>query len=83
MTQKSSDEPVILLDHYDNTASGGTMDTTEVLAEILEQGLKCLSHGIYDPEAVTEMIAAGEGAKVTVTLGAKFHIDAIQSRANL
>src|SRR5262249_37033250 len=27
--------PVILLDHYDNTASGGTMDTTDVLREIL------------------------------------------------
>jgi microcystin degradation protein MlrC len=76
--QKSGNGPVILLDHHDNTASGGTMDTTEVLAEILEQGLEDVAaYGIYDPEAVTEMIAAGEGAKVTVTLGAKFHIDAI------
>ncbi len=30
----------ILLDHYDNTASGGTMDTTEVLAEILRAGAR-------------------------------------------
>ena len=31
--------PVVLLDHYDNTGSGGTMDTTAVLAEMLRQGL--------------------------------------------
>ena len=37
-TSEDGDGPVILLDHYDNTASGGTMDTTEVLAEILRQG---------------------------------------------
>jgi hypothetical protein len=30
--------PVVLLDHYDNTASGGTMDTTEVLAAVLQAG---------------------------------------------
>jgi microcystin degradation protein MlrC len=34
-----ADGPVVLLDHYDNCASGGTMDTTAVLAEILRQGL--------------------------------------------
>ncbi len=70
--------PVILLDHYDNTAAGGTMDTTEVLAEILNQGLEdAAAFGIYDPEAVQQMVEAGVGADVTVTLGAKFHIDAI------
>ena len=28
--------PVMLLDHYDNCASGGTMDTTTVLEAMLE-----------------------------------------------
>ena len=47
---------MLLLDHYDNTASGGTMDTTEVLAEILQQGLEDVAvFGIYDPAAVTAM----------------------------
>ncbi len=47
------DGPVILLDHYDNTASGGTMDTTDVLAEILRQGLEDVAvFGIFDPAAV-------------------------------
>ncbi|MEX0943440.1 MAG: M81 family metallopeptidase [Pseudomonadales bacterium] len=70
--------PVILLDHYDNTASGGTMDTTEVLREILNQGLDDVAvFGIFDPQAVDEMIAAGVGETVTVSLGGKFHMDAL------
>ncbi len=77
------DGPVILLDHYDNTASGGTMDTTEVLREILQQGLDDVAaFGIFDPAAVERMIAAGIGAGVTLTLGGNFHMDAlaVQSR---
>ena len=74
--------PVILLDHYDNTASGGSMDTTEVLREIIDQGLEDVAaFGIFDPEAVDEMIAAGVGAEVTVSLGAKFHLDALQQQS--
>ena len=70
--------PVILLDHYDNTASGGTMDTTEVLSEILAQGIEDVAaFGIYDPEAVATMVAAGVGNEITVTLGAKFHMNAL------
>ncbi len=58
------DGPVILLDHYDNTASGGTMDTTEVLAEILRQGLEDVAvFGIFDPDAVQEMVRAGVGGE--------------------
>ena len=42
--------PIFLLDHYDNCASGGTMDTTAVLAEILRQDLDDVAFfGIYDP----------------------------------
>lgn len=64
--------PVFLLDHYDNCASGGTMDTTEVLAEILRQGLEdVVFFGIYDPEAVARCIAAGVGAEITLDVGAK------------
>ncbi len=64
--------PIVLLDHYDNTASGGTMDTTEVLAEILRQGLDDVAvFGIFDPEAVQEMVRAGVGAKITISLGGK------------
>ena len=45
--------PIVLLDHYDNCASGGTMDTTAVLAAIIRQGLEDVAvFAIYDPEAV-------------------------------
>ncbi len=64
--------PVVLLDHYDNCASGGTMDTTEVLAEILRQGLEDVAFfGICDPDAVAACQRAGIGAEVTLELGGK------------
>lgn len=74
--QRQSDElkqgPVVLLDHYDNTASGGTMDTTAVLAEVLRQGLKDVAFfALYDPQAVREAMAAGVGAKVRLQVGGK------------
>lgn len=70
--------PVLLLDHYDNTASGGTMDTTEVLAEILDQGLEDVAvFGFYDPQAVAAMEAAGVGAEVTLSLGGKLPMPAL------
>jgi microcystin degradation protein MlrC len=70
--QQAGDGPVILLDHYDNTASGGTMDTTEVLAEILAQDLDDVAaFGIYDPDAVAAMIAAGVGAHIEIEVGGK------------
>ena len=67
-----TDGPVILLDHFDNAASVGTMDTTVVLAGILSQGLENVAaFAIHDPDAVQQMIAAGEGASVTLSLGGK------------
>lgn len=70
--------PVVLLDHYDNSASGGTMDTTLVLAEVLRQGLENVAFfAIYDPEAVRQAIAAGQGATVTLSLGGKMAMPAI------
>ncbi|MDB4069174.1 M81 family metallopeptidase [Pseudomonadales bacterium] len=78
----SGEGPVILLDHYDNTASGGTMDTTEVLREILRQGLEDVAvFAIYDPIAVAELIAVGVGQDATVNLGARFHLDALAQQS--
>jgi microcystin degradation protein MlrC len=71
--------PVVLLDHYDNAASGGTMDTTAVLKGILDAGLEDVAaFAIHDPAAVKEMIAAGVGAEITVTLGGKIDMPSIQ-----
>ena len=53
--------PVVLLDHYDNCASGGTMDTTDTLREIIRQDLDdVVFFGIYDPDAVR---AGGRGRR--------------------
>jgi microcystin degradation protein MlrC len=76
------DGPVVLLDHYDNTASGGTMDTTEVLAAILAAGLTDVAvFGFYDPDVVEQMAEAGVGAEVTVELGGKLPMPALQAQS--
>src|SRR5699024_5084959 len=70
--------PVVMLDHYDNSASGGTMDTTAVLAEVLRQGLdNAVFYAIYDPESVQQAIAAGVGQQVTLNLGGKSPMPAL------
>jgi microcystin degradation protein MlrC len=70
--------PVMLLDHYDNCASGGTMDTTAVLAAILEARLEDVAaFAIYDPAAVGQMKEAGLGASVTLSLGGKTEMPAL------
>lgn len=54
------------------------MDTTEVLAEILSQGLEDVAvFGIYDPEAVRAMADAGVGAWITISLGGKLSMPAL------
>ena len=46
------------------------MDTTNVLAEVLAQGLEDLAFcGIYDPDAVKVMCDAGVGNEVSLSLG--------------
>jgi microcystin degradation protein MlrC len=77
-TADDEDKPVILLDHYDNTASGGTMDTTTVLSAVLEAGLDdVVFYGIFDPAAVETMAKAGVGATVSLSLGGKMDMPAI------
>ena len=74
--------PIVLLDHYDNAASGGSMDTMKVLEGILEAGLEDVAFfAVCDPEAVDELIAAGIGAELTIALGGKTDLDAISHKA--
>ena len=64
--------PVILLDHADNAASGGTQDTIAVLREVMRQGLENVAvFGICDAAAVDAMTTAGVGNEVTIELGGK------------
>ena len=70
--------PVVLLDHSDNCASGGTMDTMTVLAAMLEAGLEDVAaFAVFDPQAVQEMVSAGVGAEVSLALGGKLDMPAI------
>ncbi len=73
-----TDGPVLLVDHADNCASGGTQDTMTVVAEVMRQGLRDVAVGaICDPEAVQRLIAAGVGARVTLPLGGKTDMPSI------
>ena len=70
--------PIVLLDHADNSASGGTQDTVAVLREVLRQGLEDVAmFAICDPEAVAEMTRAGVGHDLTLALGGKVDMPAI------
>ena len=75
---KALEGPVVMLDHCDNSASGGTMDTTTVLAEIIRQGLEdVVFFGIYDPDAVQAAMRAGVGATVELRIGGKMAMPSI------
>jgi microcystin degradation protein MlrC len=70
--------PIVLLDHSDNCASGGTMDTMTALGAMLDAGLTdAAAFAIFDPAAVQTMIRAGVGATVTLPLGGKLDMPSI------
>ncbi len=70
--------PVVLLDHSDNCASGGTMDTMTVLGAILDAGLQDVAaFAICDPGAVQRMMHAGIGAEIQLALGGKLDMPAL------
>ena len=70
--------PIILLDHADNSASGGTQDTVAVLQEVINQGLEDVAmFGICDPQAVAEMVDVGVGQTITLRLGGKVDMPTI------
>jgi microcystin degradation protein MlrC len=79
--KRAVEAPVVLLDHCDNSASGGSMDTTVVLAEVLRQGLdNAVFYAIWDPEAVQQAMAAGIGAQVTLSIGGKTPTPALKEQ---
>lgn len=70
--------PVVVADHGDNSGAGGSSDDLTVLEEMLQQGLTDIITGpIWDPQAVAQMIAAGEGAEVALSIGGKTDVAAI------
>lgn len=74
--------PIVLLDHYDNAASGGTMDTTAVLAEVMRQGLDNVAvFALFDPGAVQVAIQAGVGAEVALSVGGHLPMPQVPHRS--
>jgi len=73
--------PILLLDHADNAASGGTQDTMAVVSEVIRQGLEDVAmFGICDPLAVEQMAEAGVGNRLLVRLGGKLEMPSIGMR---
>ncbi|HRO61400.1 MAG TPA: M81 family metallopeptidase [Burkholderiaceae bacterium] len=70
--------PVILVDHGDNTASGGTQDVMSVLEEVFRQRLDDVVAGPFcDPLAVERMVEAGLGARVDIDVGGRVDMPAL------
>jgi microcystin degradation protein MlrC len=76
---KALDEgPILLLDHADNTGSGGAQDVMTVIEEVLRQGLTDVAvAAVWDPAAVRRMMEAGVGATLTLPLGGKTDMPSI------
>lgn len=71
--------PVILVDHGDNAGAGGTTDIMDVLEEVLRQGLEDVVAGPFcDPACVAELFEKRIGDEVTVDVGGKIDMPALQ-----
>lgn len=76
--RQMTEGPVILVDHGDNTASGGTQDVMSVLEEVVRQQLDDVVAGPFcDPQAVARMIEAGIGANVSIEVGGRVDMPAL------
>ncbi len=69
---KGAKKPIVIADTQDNPGGGGHGDTTGLLAELVSQGAEgavfCL---INDAASAVACHTAGEGAKISLSLGGK------------
>ncbi|MBT6086398.1 MAG: M81 family metallopeptidase [Rhodospirillaceae bacterium] len=73
-----TEKPVVLADHGDNTGAGGNVDVMAALEEVMRQGLTNVVAGTFwDPITVAQMIDAGIGAEVTLQLGGRTDMPAL------
>jgi microcystin degradation protein MlrC len=64
--------PIVLADTADNTGGGAAGDSTFVLRQIIERGVKNAVLGpLWDPGAVRIAFEAGEGARIALRIGGK------------
>ena len=63
---------IVIADYADNPGSGSYGDCTTLISALLHSKAKNAAVGaLWDPEAVKEIKAHGEGAVVTVSIGGK------------
>lgn len=75
------DGPIILVDHGDNCGAGGTTDVMAVLEAVIEEGLEDVVAGPFcDPLTVDQLFNAGVGATLTVDLGGKTDMPALNMK---
>ncbi len=69
--------PVVIADVWDNPGGGVPGDSTIILREMLDSGLRNAALAtIWDPVAVRTCISAGDGAHLKLRFGAKMLADA-------
>lgn len=66
-----AERPVVLADVADNPGGGGSGDTTELLRELVRQGVAGAASCIWDPESVQAALRAGVGAQARFSIGGK------------
>jgi microcystin degradation protein MlrC len=68
--------PVVIADAQDNPGAGGSADTTTLLKALVASGAKRAVLGLLvDPQAAQRAHAAGEGARLSLSLGGKSGIE--------
>ena len=67
-----SNKPVVLADAQDNPGAGGTSDTVGLLHALVDEKAQgAVMAVVHDPDVAAEAHAAGEGATLVTSLGAK------------
>lgn len=66
------DGPVVIADMADNPGGGAPGDSTFLVQQLLERGVRDVAvGGIWDPVATSICVGAGEGARFALRLGGK------------
>ncbi len=64
--------PIVIADHADNPGAGAYGDSTHLLKGLLDAKIGTAAFGsLYDPAAAAQLIAAGEGAELSLFIGGK------------
>ena len=76
-----TDGPVLMADHGENVGAGGMTDVMDSLEAVLNARFEDMVVGpVWDPAVVKQLQAAGIGADVTVDLGGKTDMPALNRK---